>query len=52
MSSFMRDEYHEWLEWYVEGKKATDTAYESLCRCSGASRIATGSCSELPVASR
>ncbi|KAG6950554.1 hypothetical protein JG688_00014102 [Phytophthora aleatoria] len=32
MSSFMRDEYHEWLEWYVEGKKATDTAYESLLR--------------------
>ncbi|KAG3254562.1 hypothetical protein PI124_g883 [Phytophthora idaei] len=30
MASFVRDEYHEWLEGYVEGKKDMVTAYESL----------------------
>ncbi|RAW30205.1 hypothetical protein PC110_g13423 [Phytophthora cactorum] len=32
MASFVRDEYHGWLEGYVEGKKDTVTAYESLLR--------------------
>ncbi|KAG6953998.1 hypothetical protein JG687_00012062 [Phytophthora cactorum] len=35
MASFVRDEYHEWLEGYVEGKKDTDIAYESLLRLLG-----------------
>ncbi|KAG6941710.1 hypothetical protein JG687_00019488 [Phytophthora cactorum] len=32
MAIFVRDEYHEWLEGYVEGKKDTIIAYESLLR--------------------
>ncbi|KAG6945606.1 hypothetical protein JG688_00016477 [Phytophthora aleatoria] len=33
MASFVRDEYHEWLEGYVEGQNDTVIAFESLLRC-------------------
>ncbi|KAG6965307.1 hypothetical protein JG688_00007298 [Phytophthora aleatoria] len=49
MASFVWDEYHDCLEGYAECKD-TVTAYELLLR--RAWRIATGSCSELPVVSR
>ncbi|KAG3114343.1 hypothetical protein PI124_g6828 [Phytophthora idaei] len=32
VASFVHDEYHEWLEGYVEGKKDAVTVYESLLR--------------------
>ncbi|KAE9240874.1 hypothetical protein PF002_g9542 [Phytophthora fragariae] len=32
MASFVRDVYRDWLESYIQGKKDTATAYESLLR--------------------
>ncbi|KAE9001666.1 hypothetical protein PR002_g17853 [Phytophthora rubi] len=32
MASFVRDVYPDWLESYIQGKKDTATAYESLLR--------------------
>ncbi|KAG6952143.1 hypothetical protein JG687_00013199 [Phytophthora cactorum] len=52
VASFVHDEYREWLEGYVEGKKDAVTAYESLLRLLRCFAYRRGSCSELPVASR
>ncbi|KAF1783730.1 hypothetical protein GQ600_24185 [Phytophthora cactorum] len=48
VASFVHDEYREWLEGYVEGKKDAVTAYESLLRLLRCFAYRRGSCSETP----